>query len=153
MSGIGKINFDDKFTIKNEGETFRLRVSYGRFFHPKTSLGIGLGLDGYSNYNTLPIFLELRRFAQTDESSWFAFLNMGAAVELSQEFEKGLHASTGIGYRIKKRRIAWLPSIGINLQRIAEARAILLNPATNQFDYIVTGISLYSISFNLGIQF
>ena len=155
LSGIGKINYDNQAKFDNQSEANRLRISYGIFIHPKTAIGLGLGLDGYNNpqHNTFPVFLEIRRFVTADESSLFAFLNLGTAVKFGPAFEKGFHLSPGFGYLIKKRKIDILPSIGINIQNIADGRAILIDPSTNQIESINAKITLSSFSFNLGIQF
>lgn len=155
LSGIGNIHYDDRVTFVNESEAFRLRVSYGHFLTPKTSAGLGFGLDGYHNpnHNTLPVFFELRRFLQAEGNSLFVNLNLGAAIELSQEFEKGLHLSTGLGYLIVMRKLEFLPSVGINIQNIANGKALLIDLSTFQHEEIITKITLTSISFNLGIQF
>lgn len=155
LSGLGNINYDNRVTFVNQSNAYRLRISYGLFFDPKTSIGLGLGLDGYHNpgHNTLPVFFEARRFLKGDSNSLFAFLNLGTAIELSQEFEKGLHFSLGLGYLIKKRKVNLLPSIGLNIQNFEDGRAILIDPTTNQIETIVSKITLTSISFNLGVQF
>lgn len=155
LVGIGNINYDDRVTFVNQSEAFRLRASFGLFLDPKTSIGIGLGLDGYHNpaHNTLPVFFELRRFLRTNNNSLFAFLNLGTAIEISQEFEKGLYFSSGLGYLINRKKIKLLPSIGINIQNIGDGRVILIDLTTNQMETIITKIALSSISFNLGIQF
>ncbi len=155
LSGIGNINYDNQVEFVNQSKAFRLRISYGIFVNSKTSVGLGLGLDGYHNpqHNTLPVFLEVRRFISSDENSLFAFLNLGTALKISQEFEKGFHFSSGLGYIIKRRKISFLPAIGINIQNIADGRAILIDPSTNQVEFINSKITLSSLSFNLGIQF
>jgi len=155
LSGIGNINYDDRVTFVNQSSAFRLRASYGLFLGSKTSVGMGLGLDGYQNpdHNTLPIFFELRRFLHVSNNSLFAFLNLGTAIKLSQEFKNGFHFSSGVGYLFKKRKINLLPSIGINIQNIANGRAIIFDPATNQIETIISNITINSVSLNLGIQF
>lgn len=155
LSGIGNINYDNQVEFVNQSEAFRLRISYGIFVNAKTSIGIGLGLDGYHypQHNTLPMFLEVRRFISSNENSLFSFLNLGTALKISQAFEKGFHFSSGIGYIIKKRKIRLLPAIGINIQNIADGRAILINPSINEIKFISSKITLSSLSFNLGIQF
>lgn len=155
LLGIGNINYNNQVKFVNNSKAFRLRVSYGIFVNPKTSIGLGLGLDGYHNpqHNTLPVFLEARRFISSNKNSLFAFLNLGTALKISQEFEKGFHFSSGLGYIIKREKISFLPAIGINIQNVANGRAILIDPSTSQVEYINSKITLHSLSFNFGIQF
>lgn len=155
LTGIGNINYDNGVTFVNQSDAYRLRVSYGFYFNDKTSVGLGVGLDGYHNpeLNTLPFIFELRRFFKTDSNSPFVFLNLGSALELSEEFEKGLHFSSGIGYFVAGRRINLIPSIGINIQNIANGKAIIFDSSTGQIETIISKITLNSISLNLGVQF
>jgi len=155
LSGFGNVDYGNQVTFKNQNNAFRLRASFGRFVHKKTSIGLGVGLDGYNNptYNTFPVYLEVRRFVMEKGSSLFAFLNLGAALKIGPEFQEGLVFGSGIGYKMQKRRINILPSIGFHLQQINDAKAIIIDPNSWQVERFESKINLKNISFNLAIQF
>jgi len=115
----------------------RLRTIFGYFITPKISAGVGFGLDGYHDpfdYNTAPLFLDVRGYLKDEPKTPFVFLNLGKSLAISEIHETGFFASIGVGYQ--RRRL--VGSIGYNLQKID-------NPSGN--------LSFNAIAFNLGLIF
>ena len=54
------------------------------FFSPYFSAGIGVGLDGYTNpnFNTLPIFLDIRTYFADEAKSGFLFMDYGTMAKI-----------------------------------------------------------------------
>jgi len=155
LMGVGNINYDDQVTFNNNSSAYRLRVAMGKFLSDRTSVGVGLGLDGYESpsHNTFPVFIEAKRYMSSRYNSLFFLLNTGYSLGLGQEFSKGLHLEPGIGYRMRKRTVDYLISISMNVQRISDGLAIVVDPDSNQFQRVETPIILNSLAFNLAVQF
>ena len=155
LNGTGNIKYGNGTIFQNTSHAYRLRLSFGYYFHKKTSIGIGCGLDGYHNpsYNTMPLFVELKRFFSETGNSPFVFANIGYAVPAGVAFDKGTLLSSGLGYRLQRRKVAFLTSVGLNFQRINNGKAIIVDLSTRQTSFIQSKIWLKSIAFNVGLVF
>jgi len=103
------------FFIEGEGGKFRelesdnanawsLQTINGYFLTPSFSLGLGIGLDGHHNpnYNTLPIFLDIRAYFSEEGNSVYSYLDIGPTIRLGKDnsqFRKGVLFNLGIGYK------------------------------------------------------
>ncbi len=152
MNGIGRIDYGGQASFTNQGEAYRFRVSLGYFFHETTSVGIGIGLDGYHNpaHNTLPVYIDLKKFWLNN--SLFGFMIFGYSLKLSPTFDNGLLTGFGLGYKYQRKKTAFMPSIGLNFQQL-DGRVILIDPVTSKINFIESEIHFNSVSFNLALQF
>src|SRR5690554_4151267 len=69
--GTGENNFSSE-----DSRAYSLQTIGGYFLNPNFSVGVGIGLDGYHNpdFNTLPLFIDLRGYFVNNKNSAFAFL-------------------------------------------------------------------------------
>jgi hypothetical protein len=149
-SGIGNINFSKaNVKVKNDSYYVRLRTQFGYSFNDKFSFGIGFGLDGYHDYtfNTAPLFLDTRYYFKSRPRTLFIFSNLGYSIRMSSNFEQGFMGGFSIGQRRPLKRIALLPSIGINVQQIQGVGYYNFSQSP------VDNINLISVQFNLGFLF
>lgn len=94
----------------NKATAYSLQTINGYFLSPYFSVGLGIGLDGYSNpnFNTLPIFLDLRAYFNDGKSSPYLYLDYGALAKVENGINNGTIFNIGIGYKLplnKKRLI------------------------------------------------
>ena len=85
----------------NKATAYSLQTINGYFFSPYFSAGIGFGLDGYSNpnYNTLPVFLDLRAYFNDDQSSPYLFTDIGTLAKIENGTNNGTIFNIGVGYK------------------------------------------------------
>lgn len=90
----------------NKSTAYSLQTINGYFLSPYFSVGLGVGLDGYKNpnFNTLPIFLDLRGYLNDGESSLYAFIDYGVLAKVENGKNNGTIANIGIGYKIPLNR-------------------------------------------------
>ncbi|MCB0427566.1 MAG: outer membrane beta-barrel protein [Mangrovimonas sp.] len=85
------------------GVAWNVQVINGYFLSPYFSLGIGVGLEWYSNpdFNTLPVVLDIRSYISDLENTPYLFLDVGPNIKLGNQsnFKKGLSVNIGLGYK------------------------------------------------------
>jgi hypothetical protein len=145
----GEGNFSNTLP-SNKSNAFSLQTINGYFISPYFSVGVGVGLDGYSNpnINTFPIFVDIRAYFKDDFNSPFVFLDFGGLAKISDNFNRGNIFNVGAGYKIfvsKKRRIALVPEIGWSAKTISLTDE-KIKTSDNKVD--ITGVHL-----GLGIIF
>lgn len=104
---------DDNFSTDNSRAN-SLQTIGGYFLNPNFSVGLGIGLDGYHypNYNTLPLFIDLRGYFVDGKNSAFAFLDVGTVFKVSDSYRKGRMLEVGVGYKFfAASNIAMIASI------------------------------------------
>jgi hypothetical protein len=101
--------------------TISLRTINGWYLSPKISLGIGVGFDGLiirpseyivpggntfdlairpgTYYRTLPLYGDLRYYFKDKARSYFIYGNLGGAIAINHNFEKGKMWGLGFGYK------------------------------------------------------
>ena len=86
----------------DKSQAFSLQTISGHFFSPYFSTGLGIGLDGYHdpNYNTLPIFLDLRFYFNDGISSPYLFTDYGTLVKVENGKNNGTIFNIGFGYKL-----------------------------------------------------
>lgn len=109
-----------------------LRVINGLFLSPQWSVGVGIGLDGYSRqheagvfnreyYNTMPAFLDSRYYFMDRRNTPFVFTDVGYSLKLGNNFEKGLIIGIGGGYKFfPGKKTCLIAGLGYNLQQIQD---------------------------------
>lgn len=97
--GEGVINRD---IASSNSRAYSLQTINGYFFNPYFSAGIGIGLDGYKspNYNTMPIFLDLRLYITDGKGSPYVLINYGTLIAIENGTKNGNMANLGFGYKI-----------------------------------------------------
>ncbi|MFA5670232.1 MAG: hypothetical protein WC967_13400 [Balneolaceae bacterium] len=85
----------------DDSRAYSLQTIGGYFLNPNFSVGVGIGLDGYHNpdFNTIPLFIDLRGYFVNNKNSAFAFLDIGTLVKASDSYRKGSMVEIGIGYK------------------------------------------------------
>ena len=99
-----------------------LRTVNGLFLTQKFSLGIGIGVDGvkikdYGFFNTVNAFADARYYLKDDEDGYFFYLDLGSAIKISSNTQKGLLLNLGVGHKFMlSDNFIIVPSIGYNQQ-------------------------------------
>ena len=109
QKGISPININT-----NDAICYSLQTISGYFLNPHLSVGIGIGLDGYHkpDFNTMPLFLDIRGYFVDNRNSAFAFLDIGTLLDAGPLYRKGTMAEIGIGYKFfASSNIAMIASI------------------------------------------
>tara|TARA_R110002124_G_scaffold194919_2_gene361971 strand:+ start:11881 stop:12453 length:573 start_codon:yes stop_codon:yes gene_type:complete len=94
--GTGENNFSTE-----NSRAYSLQTIGGYFLNSNFSVGVGIGLDGYNepDFNTLPLFIDLRGYFVDGKNSAFAFLDVGTVVKASDSYREGRMLEIGIGYK------------------------------------------------------
>lgn len=98
----------------NDAICYSLQTISGYFLNPHLSVGIGIGLDGYHkpDFNTMPLFLDIRGYFVDNRNTAFAFLDIGTLLDAGPLYRKGTMAEIGIGYKFfASSKIAMIASI------------------------------------------
>lgn len=119
---IGEGVINTKLPLDNS-VAYSLQTINGYFFGPYFSAGLGVGLDGYKNpnYNTLPIFIDLRVYLDDDKSSPYVFLDYGMLAKIENGTNNGNMFNIGIGYKlpINKQRFMIVADISYSYKLIS----------------------------------
>jgi hypothetical protein len=86
----------------SQSKALSLNVLMGYYVIPKRlSLGLGFGLDGYSNpgMNTAPLYGDLRFYMTSERNIPFVYLDYGGLVKFGETFHKGQLLKLGTGYK------------------------------------------------------
>jgi len=94
-------NFNAQDVKGNKANGNGIQTINGYFLVPKFSVGVGLGMENFSNpnSNTFPMFLDMRYYFDNNYSSLYIFGNIGATIKLGDEFKKGGLLNGGVGYK------------------------------------------------------
>ncbi|QFZ53741.1 hypothetical protein FEZ18_02420 [Oceanihabitans sp. IOP_32] len=107
----------------NRATAYSLQTINGYFFSPYFSAGIGIGLDGYSNpnFNTLPIFLDLRTYFNDGKSSPYLYTNYGTLVKIEGGKNNGAIFNIGVGFKfpLNKNRFIMVTDISYSYKTIS----------------------------------
>ena len=107
----------------DSSSAFSLQIINGYFISPYFSIGAGIGLDGYSNpnFNTLPIFLDLRTYFNDAKASAYLFLNYGTLTKVENGINNGTIFNVGIGYKfpINSKRLIIVTDLGYSYKSIS----------------------------------
>lgn len=107
----------------NKATAYSLQTINGYFFSPYFSAGIGIGLDGYSNpnFNTLPIFLDLRTYFNDGKSSPYLYTNYGTLVKIEGGKNNGAIFNIGVGFKfpLNKNRFIMVTDISYSYKTIS----------------------------------
>ncbi|MEM9680579.1 MAG: hypothetical protein AAF901_09670 [Bacteroidota bacterium] len=81
---------------------FGLHTINGYFFNPYLSIGLGLGIDGYTNptYNTIPLYIDFRGYLTDGLGSPYAFVDYGTLIKIKNGPQNGNMFNVGIGYKV-----------------------------------------------------
>lgn len=134
----------------DDAQAFGLQTINGYFLNPHLSVGIGIGLDGYTNpnVNTFPVFIDVRAYLDDDYNSLFIYLDAGTLTNAGGAFRRGGIYNIGAGYKVflgQKSRIALLPEIGF----AAKSVSLTGEKVKTSDDTLFLG----GIQFSLGIIF
>jgi hypothetical protein len=120
--------------INQDFNAFRVKFSGYKNVNEKLSLGISIGTDNYRErgnknfktfYNTLPANLTGIYFLNSKRENFFADANLGYALPIFDNFEKGLNLGMGGGYLMglgKKTKLSL--KTGYNFQKIDDVQFI-----------------------------
>lgn len=124
---------------------YSLQTINGYFFSPYFSVGLGIGLDGYKNpnYNTLPIFIDLRTYLDDDKSSPYIFLDYGMLAKIENGTNNGNMFNIGVGYKvpINKERFMIVADISYSYKLISND-GVSVNKSQSRTQIKATMLSL-----------
>jgi hypothetical protein len=107
----------------DKAQAYSLQTINGYFFSPYFSVGLGIGLDGYHNpnFNTLPIFLDLRVYFNDGISSPYLFTDYGTLAKIENGTNNGTIFNIGIGYKLplNKKRFTIVTDISYSYKTIS----------------------------------
>lgn len=128
-----------------------LNLVSGYRFSPHFSAGIGIGLDGIRepDFNTMPLFVDLKLYSDSGSNSIYMYLNAGKHVDLGIEnssFRTGGLLAVGLGYQFNLFDMAFQADIGYHLKNLE------INPpfnagGSNRFDFKGININLAILVF------
>lgn len=110
------------------GDGTRIRAILSKPLSANFNLGLGFGTENYkltkssgiaSRFSSFPIVADARYFILKSENSPFLFSNAGYSIKLAPNFEKGLMAAGGIGYRVEIGKSMFMISTGYNYQELS----------------------------------
>jgi len=107
----------------DRANAFSFHTINGYFFNPYLSAGIGVGLDGYHNpnYNTLPIYLDVRGYLTDGLGSPYVYLNYGTLIKIQNGPRNGNMFNIGLGYKIplNDNRFVIVSDIGYSYKAVS----------------------------------
>ncbi|MEJ5963299.1 DUF3575 domain-containing protein [Pedobacter immunditicola] len=114
------------FSHKNGAHALSLRNINGFFIGNNLSLGIGVGLDGYtfngggSRFdNTFLVFSDVRYYLHNEKNTFFGYGDLGSSVSIDDNIAQGLFYNIGMGYKFMvATRTGMNASFGYNHQKI-----------------------------------
>lgn len=115
----------------DNASAYFLQTINGYFIDSFFSVGLGVGLDGYHNpnFNTLPVFLDLRLYLSDDMSSPYVFMDIGTLVKFEGNKNNGALFNIGLGYKISlnKKRLMIITDLSYNYKEISNDGLSLRN--------------------------
>jgi hypothetical protein len=127
---------------------FNLRNINGLFLTNNISVGIGLGLENYTdndsyfdNKNLFQLFLDARYYFKNERNTLFIFGDVGTGLKIDDNFNKGQMFNLGFGYKFKLgTKTSMTGSLGYNDQTIKS-------------DPVITKNRYYGLGFKIGLLF
>ena len=118
----------------NGSYSLSLRNINGLFITNKISLGIGVGLENYSqnesnaNDNLFQLFADARYYFRNEASTFFVYGQVGPSIAITDRHEKGSMYNLGLGHKFKVgAKTAMNASFGFIDQYITTDPAVLQN--------------------------
>jgi hypothetical protein len=124
------IDYSYGFGIQDKGDLFSLnrsnsngnmhvvdlRAMAGYNISVPFSIGVGLGLAGYHspNFNTMPIFLDLRYNLPLQHQQFFIYTDIAFPLSVNSDVNSLFMNDFGIGCKIAVKKINFVPSVGYN---------------------------------------
>lgn len=87
-----------------DSRNYNLETINGIYLNNKSSIGIGVGLNGYQDnpiINTLPLYLDYRMYLNGTPQSPFMYIDYGKLLSFWDTFEKGWLFNVGVGHKFK----------------------------------------------------
>lgn len=111
--GIGSVGDAD-----NDEDYFALHTVNGFHINRTVSLGLGLGVEGYGDYELIPLYADIRVYPSLTEWAPFFYGNLGYGLGvLEKNIDGGLMAGIGGGLqRSVSTNLAFVASIGYRFQ-------------------------------------
>lgn len=107
----------------DNSSAFSLQTINGYFFNPYFSAGIGVGLDGYRNpnFNTLPLFLDLRAYFIDAKASPYLYMDYGVLAKIEGGKNNGSIFNIGVGYKfpINQNRLILVTDLSYSYKTIS----------------------------------
>ncbi|WP_029274279.1 outer membrane beta-barrel protein [Pedobacter borealis] len=127
---------------------FSLRNINGMFLTNQISVGVGLGLENYTdndsystNNNLFQLFLDARYYFKNQNKTFFAYGDAGTGLKIDDNFRKGTMFNLGIGYKFKVApKTGMTGSLGYSDQTI-------------KGDPLITKNRYYGIAVKVGLLF
>lgn len=143
----GNRDFDIDARTRSTSLNFVSGYRFGSHF----SAGIGFGLDGIRepDFNTMPLFVDLKLYSDSGNNSVYLYLNAGKHIDIGIEnsrFQTGGLLAIGLGYQFSLFDLTFQADIGYHL------KSLEINPAfnaggSNRFDFQGLNINLAIVVF------
>lgn len=125
---------------------------------PLWTLGAVIGINDLSYDNTMPLYLEAKRFwdSDTDRSRWFTYADLGTNIAV-QEGAFGLQCGLGAGYRFRLARRCKLDlTLGYNIIQSRYPETTIIDIVeVNDVTYTTADCRMlrHTFSFGIGLNF
>ncbi|MGR7813605.1 hypothetical protein [Lacinutrix undariae] len=131
----------------SKSKAYSLQTINGYFFNPNFSVGLGVGLDGYSNpnFNTLPIFVDVRTYFNDGKSSPYLFLDYGMLAKVEGGKNNGTIFNIGFGYKfpINNKRFILVTDLSYSYKAISlDGLSIRKSTAWTQVKGVMLGVGV-----------
>lgn len=121
LSYLDGLSISGAVNASDPGYAVGLRIGAGFIPNSKWSFGLGGGLDGYHNpnYNTVPLFVDIRHLPALFGGKWILALKGGFTPGDSNSLSKGVFLEPSIGYTLLQ-----LKKVDVNLSLVYKSQRI-----------------------------
>uniref|UniRef100_UPI004047A309 hypothetical protein n=1 Tax=Roseivirga sp. TaxID=1964215 RepID=UPI004047A309 len=156
LQSIGKIKFNQVDLVHNT-KMYGLRLSGGKMITQNLGFGIGIGLDGYHNfnYNTMPIFIDTKIIEPFRITKLNYSLKLGKSFK-AQTFKEGVFMENTLSVDIRPlKRLLMNIGLSLKFQQIKEPEItyIEIDPDTNTFNSFFLNDNTFINSFGINVGF
>lgn len=97
----------------NRTKGFSINATASYFILDKLSIGGGLGLNRFNspNINGFPIYGDIRYYSSMTDNAFYALLDIGAYLQLNDNFPDGSIARVGVGYKFNGGGVNWIAGL------------------------------------------
>ncbi len=143
--GVGSFS---NSVVESNSIAFGIENINGWFISPYFSAGIGVGYNYYHSpdFNTFPVYLDLRAYFSESRNSFYANFEIGTLLRFDKDYTRGQVVNLGIGYKLViSKQLDMLIGITTN------SKMFNLSGFSNPDP--IHGFTINSVSLDLGILF
>lgn len=158
LTGMGNFKVEDT-KLKNNSNTVGIRAIIGKSLSDGWGIGLGIGLDRYNDpdFNTLPLFLDLRKYHTMNTKKISTSFKIGLNPNLNGFHSNGWFVEPLIGMELLvMKRIDALLSISYKVQQFRNADILVptFNAQNNVINWTTVNDNFFikNLGINLGIR-